>query len=51
MRVRAHERRRPHGNNRRQNLRRPEDGLFKEGLIGISREKPTPNAAEIQELR
>ena len=50
-RMRADKGRWPHGNNRRQNLWRPEDGLFEIGLIGISCEKPIPNAAEIQLLR
>ena len=50
-RMRADKRRWPHGNNRRQNLWRPEDGLFEIGLIGISCEKPTPNGAEILHLR
>jgi len=50
-RMRADKRRWPHGNNRRQNLWRPEDGLFEIGLIGISCEKPTPNVAGIRRLR
>ncbi|OPY94428.1 hypothetical protein A5906_14015 [Bradyrhizobium sacchari] len=40
-----------HGNDSRQNLRRPEDGLFKVGLTWISCEKPTPNACERQASR
>jgi hypothetical protein len=51
MRIRSHQQRRPHRYNRRQSLRRPEDGLLKEGLIGISCEKPTPNDCEIPRLR
>ena len=51
VRMRAHQQRRPHWHNRRQNLRRPEDGLFKKGLIGISCEKPTPNDRETPRLR
>lgn len=50
-RMRADKRRWPHGNNRRQNLWRPEDGLFEIGLIGISCERPTPNVAGIRRLR
>ena len=45
LRMRAYEQRRTHRDHRRQNLWRPEDSLFKEGSIGISCEKPTPNAA------
>ena len=48
MRMRAYEQRRPHWNHRRQNLWRPENGLFEKGSIGVSCEKPTPNAVGIQ---
>src|SRR5262249_3962657 len=51
VRMRAHQRGGPHGDYRRQNLRRPEYGLLDEGLIGISCEKPTPSAAEVLYLR
>jgi len=51
MRMRAYEQRRPHRNHRDQGLGRPEDGLFIKGLIGVSSEKPTPNAAGIQYSR
>ena len=50
-RLRTRERRRPYWKHRRQNLWRPENGLFEEGLIRISREKPTPSDAGIPGLR
>jgi hypothetical protein len=49
--VRADEQRRPHRHDRRQRLRSPVDRLFEERSIGISCEKPTPNAAENRRLR
>jgi hypothetical protein len=50
MRIRAHQQCRTHWYDCRQNLRRPEDGLFQEGLIGISCEKPTPSDRETRRL-
>ena len=44
------ERYRPHRNDRRQNFRRPEDGLFEAGMGGVSCEKTSPNAGEIPGL-
>ena len=44
MRMRAYEQRRPHRNDRHQSFGCPEDRLFNEGAIGVSCEKPTPNA-------
>ena len=51
LRMRAYEQHRPDWDHRHQSLRRPEDGLFNKGLIGISREKPTPNAGGIRYSR
>lgn len=51
MRLRDRERYRPHRHDRRQNLRRPEDGLFEAGMAGVSREKTSPNAGGIPSLR
>src|ERR1700759_1639786 len=45
--VRANERRRADRHNRRHGLGSPEDCLLEEGSIGVSCEKPTPNAAGI----
>jgi hypothetical protein len=42
--------RRPYRDDRRQNLRGPENRLFKEGSIGVSCEKPTPNVAGMRRL-
>jgi hypothetical protein len=41
---------RPHRNDRRQNFRRPEDGLFEAGMAGVSYEKTSPNAGGIPGL-
>ena len=49
--MRADKRRRADRHNRRHGLGSPEDGLFEEGSIGISCEKPTPNAAGIRPLK
>jgi hypothetical protein len=50
MRIRADWQRRPDRNDRRQNLRCPEDGLFKKGLIRIGCEKRAPNVGGIRQL-
>ena len=44
------ERYRPHRNDRRQNFRRPKDGLFEAGMAGVSCEKTSPNAGGIPGL-
>ncbi len=49
-RLRDRQRYRPHRNDRRQNLRRPEDGLFEARLVGVSCEKTSPNAGGIPDL-
>jgi hypothetical protein len=49
-RLRDRERHRPHRNDRRQNLRCPEDGLFEAGMAGVSCEKTSPNAGGIPDL-
>jgi hypothetical protein len=46
--VRAYEQRRPYRNDRDRSLGRPEDGLFGEGQIRVSCEKPTPKAVGTQ---
>jgi len=46
--MRGDEQRRSDWHNRRQGLGSPEDRLLKEGSIGISCEKPTPNAGSRQ---
>src|SRR5215813_9884928 len=51
VRMRARQQGGAHGDDRRQNLRRPEYGLLEEGLIGISCEKPTPSAVEVLHSR
>lgn len=48
MHMRGYEQRRPHRYHRHQGFGCPEDRLFNEGSIGISREKPTPNAVGTQ---
>jgi hypothetical protein len=49
--LRDRERHRPHRNDRRQNFRCPEDGLFEAGMGGVSCEKTSPNAGGIPSLR
>jgi hypothetical protein len=51
IRICTRQQRRPHWHDRRQNFRRPEYSLFKEGLVGISCEKLTPNDRETRRLR
>src|ERR1700759_4135772 len=46
--VRANERRRADRHNRRHGLGSPEDCLLEEGSLGVSCEKPTPNADGIR---
>lgn len=49
VRMRARGRRgRLYRDDRRQDLRRPEDRLVEKGARGISREKPTPNVVECE---
>jgi hypothetical protein len=49
-RLRDRERYRPHRHDRRQNFRRPEDGLFEAGMAGVSCENTSPNAGGIPGL-
>src|SRR5438552_2473984 len=49
-RLRDRRRYRPNRNDRRQNFRRPEDGLFEAGLVGVSCENTSPNAGVIPGL-
>ena len=49
-RLRDRRRYRPNRNDRRQNFRRPEDGLFEIGTAGVSCEKTSPNAGGIPGL-